>query len=348
MSVVSLFHRFIGPALTGAEGIPRYAEASTLPIEQRYWAEPVDSWLRRRRWARHFDPAIALEGASGIVHLTDGGAHAAVVLPDGRALWTVWATMKFPAQIGVAAIQSFLAEHHYWAPNYPDHVLPLLKEVSTGADRSVREILAQALPNAVAHLAESFEQAVFDQRLAVFGALRTDWLPQGERLRSLLDVDPPAGMEAPAAWTRNWLTGRVYRRWECRGVLWGFTHHSGFVLHPGHTWMEHLCRPPADPGGPRNGGAYFDLALIAFTEVALEVLARSDTLVAATENDTVSLAVAANDLLRRLRSAFPTPIDQGRELLSIWRQACRRDLDPNRTVEGEPGASPSDWSLPGN
>jgi hypothetical protein len=313
MNLISLFHRFVGPPPPEQQP-PR--PATGYPIEQRYWSAEIDAWPRAHRHQQRIDPPYVLEWEQTPLRLVAGGAFCTRQVTNGDWLWTAWATVEIDAALSV--VHRFLAENHYWAPNYPGHMLPLLHDAGNPqANVRMRDLLALAVPADAAKnesLADFFDRPVFDQRLAVFACLDCgeEPLPDGEALRSLLDVDQPSGMEAPAEWTRAWLDRHTYRRWQEQGVLYGFTHHSGIVLHREKSWMGALCLPPEDLDGPRNRGCYFDLALLAFTEAALSVLAVGSPLAA--------------EAAAHLRRVFPTPIDQGRALLALWREVYARDL----------------------
>jgi len=313
MNVITFFHRFLGPPPRPTPGV---RAASQLPIEQRYWSEEIDTWLRTHRYQQRIDAPYTLEWEQAPLRLVAGGALCAGQVLNGDWLWTAWATVEIDA--GLSVVHRFLADNHYWAPNFPGHMLPLLHDAANPqAELCMRALLALAVPaDATTNkcLAGCFDHAVFDQRLTVFACIDCgeDLLPDGEVLRALLDVDAPSGMKAPEVWTDAWLADRTYRRWQEQGVLYGFTHHSGVVVHQKKSWMRSLCVPPDDLDGPRSRGCYFDLALMVFTEAALSVLASRS-----------SLATAA---LAHLRRVFPTPIDQGRALLTLWREVCARDL----------------------
>jgi hypothetical protein len=86
MILVSLFHRFAGPA---PPQMPPPKSAGEYPIENRYWSAPLDAWLRGRRFSRRFDPAVELCAGQLRVLVSDGGAHAAGPLPSSKWLWSV-------------------------------------------------------------------------------------------------------------------------------------------------------------------------------------------------------------------------------------------------------------------
>jgi hypothetical protein len=313
VNLVSFFHRLLGPAPPiRAE----YRQACDYPIEQRYWSPCFDDAVHARRWARKFDPPMPLTTTDEdcTCSLEHSGA-AAFQCNRGQWLWTVWVTLSLdlPADNSTPTAQRFLSRYHLWAPNFPGDRLPLLGDPD-GQQLTMRELLPLHLPDDVPWLPTNFDNAVFDQRLGVFAMLSVPRLPTGEALRSLLDIDPATGMEAPSEWTERWLAGRLYDRWATHGVLWGFTHHSALLLHAGQDWLGSLCRPAFPPDGPRNQGAYFDLALLAFSEMALAVVAAQE----ASAGDPPAKTTVAKGL--------STPIDQGRALLDCWRAAYRRDL----------------------
>lgn len=338
MTLVSLFHRFTGPAPPQA---PPPKPADEYAIEHRYWSAPLDAWLRSRRFSRRFDPAAELRTGELRVLLSDGGAHAAACLPSGKWLWSAWMTLEVQnadetkKQEGprLDAVQNFLAAYRYWAPGYGGHVLPKmrLEGDSPGGEMDARQLLEWALPEEVAHLAQWFDDAVFDQRLAVWAVVRlAGSLPDGERLRSLVDIDPSTGMESPAPWAAEWLVGRVYRRWQLSGLIYGFTHHSGIVLDAGPTprnWLAGLCRPRWPADAAPSEGSYFDLALLVFAEAALRAAGDTREPVEGTKREQYAQAVEGH-----LRQGLATPHDQGRDLLRCWRIVCARDLG----LEAEP------------
>ncbi len=329
MNIVSFFHRFVGPPPPES---PASVLAGSLPIEERYWSPPIQDWLLQHRFAADFDPPAEFAAENLTVKLVAGGAHAAGAADEGRWIWTAWITLAVSRPAGgdeantgertslFLETQGFLSQHHYWAPAYPGHSPRRLRD-SSGGETTLAGLLEWALPAEVRHLARSFPSALLDQRLGIWAALDTGGLDlRGESLRSLLDLDPPQGMEAPQAWTSAWLAGRTYERWRLHGIVYGFTHHSGFVLHSGQPWLERLCRPRRAEEISGSAGVYFDLALLVFSEVALDLATRSGVEISGRSNCEGCRA------LRRIQDAFPTAIDQGRDLLRIWRRVCHRDL----------------------
>jgi hypothetical protein len=325
MNIITFFHRFLGPQP------PPTAEPSPLtafPIEQRYWGETIDHFLRWNRYARRWDAPAPLQVDSLALQLLDGGAHVAAWYADDTWVWTVWVTLGVAQDTSIERIHEFLATYHHWARNYPGHELPKLALTSPQGERTLamHELLAFALPDSVKGLSDHFSRAILDQRLAVFATLCCpSGLPRGEALRALLDIDSPTGMEAPDDWTSAWLASRTYNRWERSGVLYGFTHHSGVILHTSSTWLPNLCRPRESAAAPPSEGCYFDLALLSFSEAALEILARTSSGDASSTRQTRA-ADTVRMTLRRLREAFSTPIDQGRDLLRLWRCVALADL----------------------
>lgn len=310
MNVINFFHRFVGPP----PPTPPKASGAVHPIEQRYWAAPIAEFLDRYRFAHPGDASLCLRGDAIQARIFQGGALAVAHLSTDDWLWVAWLSLELEPSTAAPPplpVQDFLASYRYWTRAYPGQA-----ESRFDDGRTVAQVLAQSLPPAVAFLQHSFDRCVFDQRLAVFARLDCGSdLPCGESLRALLDLDPPTGMEAPGEWTAQWLQGRLYERWAGYGVLYGFTHHSGFALTSGEPrpWLDRLCHPRWPLEAPQSQGAYFDLALLVFAEAALHVVA-----------DTIDREGSV--LLNRLLGTFATPIDQGRALLDCWRRAYKRDL----------------------
>ncbi len=336
MNLVSFFHRFLGPP--PPESKPA-APVSALPIEERYWSPAIHNWLMRHRYAVDLDPPTEFTTEHVALKLIASGAHAGGAVDNQSWVWTAWITFSIGtteaqgnntgSERPISSAQRFLTQYHYWAPPYPGSKLAVLREQG-GAELQLPALFERALPPEVAHLSQSFSSAVFDQRLAVWASLDTGGIElQGESLRSLLDIDPPEGMEAPQAWGAKWLEGRTYERWKLHGIVYGFTHHSGFVLHNGQSWLERLCRPRPTNELSGSVGAYFDLALLVFSEIALELAAHAGiTGPYPREREGCSAA------LRFILDAFPTPVDQGRDLLRTWRHVYRRDLGLRNSARG--------------
>ncbi len=258
---------------------------------------------------------------------------------DERWLWLAWLTVRFTRPVrGVDSwwlsdVQDAVADLAFWGREYPDHVLPAF----TLGDRpalTLIEHLERLLPSDAAHLGPYLRDGVGDRRLAVWSLIDTVPIPDDfEILRSLLDVDPGAGMEAPADWTRDWLRDRLYRRWADSGVLFGFTHHSGVVLRDGAPWLEGLCRPRYPLDTPGGAGCYFDLALLVFAEAALELEVRRLKVSAALGSESPAVHEGAEKLLWALGTAVWSPVDQGRLLAQQWRRIVRRDLGIDHSLE---------------
>jgi hypothetical protein len=228
---------------------------------------------------------------------------------------------------GLDAVQNFLAAYACWAPRYAGHALPEMRSEGDApvGGPNARQLLERALPEEVAHLAHSFDDALLDQRLAVWAMVRVAGsIPGSERLRSLIDIDPPVGMESGDQWAAEWLADRLYRRWQVSGLVYGFTHHSGIVLDAGvppRNSLAGLCRPRWPADAAPSEGAYFDMALLVFAEAALRVAAATRRIVGETQREE-----SAAHVLELLRQPLATQHDQGRELLRCWRAVCERDL----------------------
>ncbi len=327
MNLVSFFHRFLGPPPPETSAPPA---ATSYPIEERYWSTPIHAFLSSHRFSKRFVSPLPFRAEELSVRLVSGGAHAAGPACATRWLWTAWATVEIgDSSTSLNTLQDFLASHHHWAPAYPGQTQPALRHAHDSAAKplSIRDLMREALPTEVAHLEAAFDDSVFDQRLAVFAVLRAAGkLPCGEALRSLLDVDPPAGMEAPESWTARWLDGRTYDRWANHGLIYGFTHHSGVVLYRDQTWLGSLCAPRHPVDAAPNQGCYFDLALLVFIGTALAVLMRRTPpsgLATVPAHDHCGASVPGlGELLREPA----TLVDQGRDLLRVWLRVIQRDL----------------------
>lgn len=352
VALVTMVHRFRGPA-------PREIgerEHRVAP-EDQYWSPAIDAFLMRGRVARRLPEPTVLcaesevlkavqrdRNAHGlVVEATDAGAWPVSPVgfrpaqsedssapPGDQWVWLAWLTLRLSVDeadghdVALAQVQSFLSEYHVWAPNYSGAPLPVL--TSDDADGgTVLSVLARCLPPSAQYLTASLDDAVFDQRFGVWALVECGAFPPDDgTLRALIDVDPPFGMGAPAAWQDEWLSGRTYRRWP--EVVYGFTHHSGLVIHAGVPWLEGLCRPRFPLEGSRGEGCYFDMALLVFGRCALEAEMRG----ARAARDLgftrgVSTDVAEGTL-RALDEALWSPADQGRALAELWRRVARSDL----------------------
>lgn len=339
MTLVSFFHRFIGPPPPPQVIRP----LSSWTPSDRYWAPTIDSFLRRGRFSTALS-AGAWRTERCEVQPRHAGAHAAIELSPGEWLWSAWLTATVrgaePDDERLAA-QDFLAGAAAWRPLHPGFVQPRLAREDASASTTVDRLLASSLPDDVRDLVTgALDQSVIDDRLCVLVLVDRPAPKAADALRAWLDVDPAQGMEAPQDWAQQWIEGRVYRRWAQHGTTFGFSHHAGvcFSAKP-PPWMTSLFEPRSDPDAPPARGAYFDLALLAFTEAALLAISHGSALTSGRGER--GAPTEARSTLRRLRSTFSTAADQGRALLRTWRRAIDEDL---RSCDGASLATDEDGS----
>ena len=352
VATVTMVHRFRGPAPREIGERERVAAP-----EDQYWSPVIDAFLMRGRLARRLTEPMVLHAESEVlktlqherkarslvVEATDAGAWP--VSPNGlqsaqtedpsasagdQWVWLAWLTLRLSVDEAdghdnaLAQVQSFLSEYHVWAPSYPGAPVPVLAS-DDAAGGTILSILAECLPPTAQYLTASLKDGIFDQRFGVWALVDSGVFPPDDgTLRALIDIDPPSGMDAPAAWRNDWLSVRTYRRWP--EVVYGFTHHSGLVIHGGVPWIEGLCRPRFPLEGARGEGCYFDMALLVFGECALEAEVRRMRTASDLGFAQGASIEIAEGTLRALDEALWSPVDQGRALAALWRRVARSDL----------------------
>lgn len=324
MTLVSFFHRFIGPP-PPATREPR--DLAAYPRTLHYLSPPLDRWVRSRRFARGLDASPPLRSGDCGVRLLQCGAHAAVKLDHERFLWSAWLTAEIespPTDVGRASVQSFLATAAAWRPLFPGFTPAELSGRDDDRPATLATLMATCLPGELPReIAPSLDRVAFDDRLCVLAAVDVAAPDDPESLRAWADVDPPSGSGAGSTWSRRWLSGRVYDRWSAAGTTLVFTHHSCVCFAAAAPpWLRGLFRPRDDFDGPPSTGAYFDLALLAFAEAALDAMSRGGSLAAHSSND----REVADASLQAIRSSLVSVSDQGRAMLGVWRRAMSADL----------------------